>query len=356
MQNSKDCHCTIAGKAPECPEHHRNMDKLVEMEREAKTKSRMFHRQYISDEPEQLSSEEEQTFKQYIPKDLHVQKREAVTQIRRGLIDDTNMMERNRNSLNKFESLSIQGQTLTGISIGGFDIDLTKAAEKTMEILPLPASKLPVIFTDENLNFYHHFFQGMTILLGRENVEKIAGAEFHYNDDPEVLLVLVENMISSGFEKSDTESTLLIKKVLSSTFEPTEYRPRNEEGPRLKVVANLWGFQYIECGMQMAEVDLRMWFSMCYSHYRTIWFNTFKTTGIPTFATQGVRRSRQSSSSSSTMPSLVEVESDRGDDMRSTVSRSRRKKRASDRSVRSYKRQMDDQQSSQITRWLGGRT
>lgn len=326
------------------------------MEKEIKTKPRIFPRQYVSEEPENASSEDDQPFRQYIPKDLHVQKREAVTRIRRGLVDDTHMMERNRNSLNKFESLSIQGQTLTGISIGGFDIDLTKAAEKTMEVLPLPASKLPVIFADENLNFYHHFFQGMATLIGQEAVGKITRAEFHYDDDPEVLMTLVEDMISTGFEKSDTESTLLIKKVLSSTFEPTEYRPKDEEGPRLKVVANLWGFQYIECGMQMAEVDLRMWFSMCYSHYRTIWFNTFKTTGIPSFAIQGVRRSRHSSSSSSTMPLLVEVDTEKYDDIQSNVSKNHRRKRQSDRSIKSYRRQIDEQQSSQITRWLGGRT
>lgn len=325
------------------------------MEKEMKSQPKMFTNKVLMTEPESDSSGDDHIYKSYMPADLQVKKTEAVQKMKRGLVEDTRMMEKNRNSLNRFEALSIHGQTLTGISIGGFDIDLGKAAEKTMEIIPLPPSKLPVIFVDETLNFYHHFFQGMSSLIGQSAVEFIARSDLHYGDDDPILVPLVEDMISSGYEKTDTESILLIKKVFASTFEPTEYRQKSETGPRLKVVANLWGFQYIECGMQMAEVDMKMWFSICYSHYRTSWFNTFKTTGIPAFATQGIRKSRSSTSSGSTLPLLLEERPYDGNDNNSTVTKSRRRVKSSSRSVKSAQRQQEDGTSYQLARWMSGR-
>jgi hypothetical protein len=332
------------------------MPPLTEMERELKTEPRLFQRTSVSDEPEGMSSEDDNPYRRYAPKRLQVEKTEAISKMRRGLIEDTGMMEKNRNSLNKFEALSLHGQTLTGISIGGFDIDLSKAAEKTMEIVPLPPSKLPIIFADETLNFYHHFFQGMVSKIGQQSVDFITRSEHHYEDDDEILMPFLEDMISSGYEKTDTESVLLLKKVLGSTFEPIEHRQRSDRGPKLKVVANLWGFQYLECGMQMAEVDLKMWFSICYSHYRTIWFNTFKTTGTPSFAHQGTRRTRSSNSSNSTMPSLIEEARTSEYDLMSTVSKSGRRRRGSSKSIKSPRDMVKDDSAYQIAKWLGGRT
>jgi len=377
MQSVKDCSCTIAGRSAICGADHTTMDKLYsmeveqkseprvfskpteglcQMETEFKSKPRLFCNPTVSEEPDDMSTDDDGPYGRYLPTDLRVQKKHAISKMRRGLIDDTSMMEKNRNSLNKFESLSIQGQTLTGISIGGYDIDISKAAEKTMEIIPLPASKLPIIFKDETLNFYHHFFQGMVMKIGQSRTDIIVRSEHHYDEDEPILMPIIEDMIASGFERSDTESVVLIKKVLSSTFEPTEYRQKSETGPRLKVVANLWGFQYIECGMQMAEVDLRMWFSICHSHYRTIWFNTFKTTGIPSFASQGVRKSRSSTSSSSNMPPLLEIEGEKDFDNRSMTSRTGRRRRTSGKSVKSSNQSPESASSYQVTRWLGGRT
>lgn len=355
MNSQKDCQCNISGQSANCQAKMHDRIPLTQIEKERKTEPRLFRQPFMTDEPDSISSEDDNPYRHYLPQELKVTKREAISKMKRGLIEDTSMMEKNRSSLNKFEALSIQGQTLTGISIGGFNIDLSKAAEKTMEIVPLPPSKLPIIFLDENLNFYHHFFQGMVALIGQVSLDFITRSEHHYDDDDPILLPMVEDMIAAGYEKNDTESTLLIKKVLASTFEPTEYRQRSDNGPRLKVVANLWGFQYIECGMQMAEVDLKMWFSICYSHYRTIWFNTFKTTGIPSFATQGVRKNRSSSSSTSTMPPLIEVGHTNEDDTLSTMSKTRRKRQGSGKSVRSGRRNTEDGASYQVARWLGGK-
>lgn len=355
MQTPKDCTCNISNQSSACSSSLHTMAPMTAMESESKTKPRLFHQPTMSEEPEEVSSGDEDPYKFYAPQRLRIRKEEAISKMKRGLIEDTGMMEQNRNSLNKFESLSLQGNTLTGISIGGFDIDLSKAAEKTMEIVPLPPSKLPIIFADETLNFYHHFFQGMVLKIGQSAVDFIARSDHHYDDDEEILMPLLEDMIASGYEKSDTESTLLIKKVLGSTFEPVEHRQRGDKGPRLKVVTNLWGFQYIECGMQMAEVDLKMWFSICYSHYRTIWFNTFKTTGTPSFASQGIRKTRSSSSSASTMPALMEEHHLLEYEIGSTMSKSGRKRRGPSKSIRSSKKQAEDNSSYQIARWLGGK-
>lgn len=320
-----------------------------------KTEARMFTLPKRRDDSVHVSSDEDNDMDEYLPNHLDFKKRYISPKAKKGLIDHTDMMEKNRTVLNKFESLSLNGNTLAGLSIGGYDIDLTKAAEKTMEILPMPASKLPIIFTDETLNFYHHFFQGMVSILGQSTVNYIVNSAYHYRDDKEVLGPLIEDMILNGFNRGDSESTLLIKKILTSTFEIPEHKKREARGNHLRVAANLWGFQYIECGMQLEEVDLKMWFSICHSHYKTTWFNAFKTTGVPSFATNGIRKSRSSESSGSTMPSLVEEEKDDNFDKSTVVSRSRRHRRSSGSSQRSMQRMLDDGKANQVTRWLSGR-
>jgi hypothetical protein len=63
----------------------------------------------------------------------------------------------------------------------------------------------------------------------------------------------------------------------------------NKDSKSLIVAANLWGLQYIEPGLEMKEADLKMWLSVNYNHYKTLWFNTFKSAGIPSFALGGVQ-------------------------------------------------------------------
>jgi len=78
---------------------------------------------------------------------------------------DYDMQENNRDPLPKFEALKINNQSINEVTIGGFPVDLRAAAEKVREIIPLPPVRLPVIFLDKDMNFFHHFFQGMDMLI-----------------------------------------------------------------------------------------------------------------------------------------------------------------------------------------------
>jgi len=222
--------------------------------------------------------------------------------------DDSMMTEDNRKVLRKFEALQINGESLTGMSIGGYTVDLTKAAQKARDVAPLPPARLPIIFQDDDMNFFHHFFQGLDILMGSETVQKIVTSTKYYEQTTLQLLPLIEKMIKSGYERTDNEITVFAKKVLTSTFEVDEAHRDSDTSRVLIVAANLWGFQYIECGMQCREADLKMWLSICYNHYRTIWFNTFKSAGIPAFALDGVQTRYERPHGKSTLDSIEEMQ------------------------------------------------
>jgi len=202
---------------------------------------------------------------------------------------DHHMTEQNRHVLRRFEALNVDGQTLTELSIGGYTVDLARAAQKVKEITPLPPARLPIIFLDGDMNFYHHVFQGLEILLGRGVMLRIIETkQYNTHEDP-VLLPMIEEMIKKGYERTDTEVTVFAKKVLTTTYEIDSNTTSDAKEHCLLVAANLWGFQYIEAGMQCHEGDLRMWLSISYNHYRTLWFNTFKSSGVPAFALEGVQ-------------------------------------------------------------------
>lgn len=203
--------------------------------------------------------------------------------------NDVSLLKDKREVLRKFEPLSIGNQSLTEMSIGGYQIDLSKAAEKAKEIAPLPAAKLPKIFRDAEMNFLHHFFQGFEILIGRDTLVNLAQTNVYSNQGDNLLYQLIEKMIKTGYERTDDEITLFSKKVITSTFELDPCNEHDGNEKRLIVAANLWGFQYIESGMQCREADLKMWLSINYNHFRTIWYNTFKSSGIPAFALEGVQ-------------------------------------------------------------------
>jgi hypothetical protein len=226
-----------------------------------------------------------QTFPSHLSTDVAIRPRMGQGQLQYG----DRMMEQNRKSLRKFEPLKVGEQSLTGMSIGGFVVDLSKAAQKASEVAPLPASKLPVIFVDDDMNFHHHFFQGLDILLGKDIVQEIVTADKYYDETDLHLLPMIEGMIKVGYERSDNEITVFTKKVLTSTFEINNDAGPDAADKMLIVAANLWGFQYIESGMQMKEPDLKMWLQNCHRFYRTIWFNTFKSAGVPQFALEGVQ-------------------------------------------------------------------
>jgi hypothetical protein len=218
-----------------------------------------------------------------------------IKQISKGrMMDDSRMLEKNRRSLRRFESLSIGGKTLTGMSIGGFEIDVTKAAMKAREVLPLPASKLPIIFVDEELNFYHHFFKAVKGQTNSESFQFIVTDNEYFYDEETPIGDMIEDLITTGYNREDDETSVLLKKVITTTFEMGQKISRYQNRGPMLVAANLWGFQYIEAGMQCDEESLHMWMVACYMHYKTLWFNAFKQTGIPDFANRPMRMRRDS--------------------------------------------------------------
>jgi len=205
------------------------------------------------------------------------------------LVDAEDLLANNRDMLRKYEPLRIGKNTLTEMSIGGFAVDLGKAAQKASEVVPLPPARLPKIFIDPEMNFNHHFFQGLERLIGREQVLDIVKKRRYYTNEDLVLLPLIEGIVKAGYEKKDTNLTVFTKSVLSSTFELDERTSIDSPHRGLLVAANLWGFQYIETGMECKEADLRMWLRVCYNKFENIFFNTFKDSGMPDFALEGVQ-------------------------------------------------------------------
>jgi hypothetical protein len=294
MDNTKNCNCTASSPDPLCA--HRNSPYHLKQKREqaAQCSSGKIPGD-SNDQPdipiheinqgllEQLRIEEDE----YTPRPLVSRARHGYPNVTSTMVDNSAFMQMNRRPLRKFEALNINGSTLTGMSIGGFEVDLSQAASKAMEVLPLPASKLPVIFADDELNFYHHFFGGLCGILGQSRVEVIAEYPDEDGGDEPLIIGLVEDLVEVGYEKTDTEIILFLKKVFTTTFELLGKSRRSHSNEEVVVASNIWGFQYIEAGMKCSEETLRMWISMCYNHYRTIWFNTFKSTWVPGFSYKG---------------------------------------------------------------------
>jgi hypothetical protein len=362
MQARKNCECTVSGRHASCNGKctesisDRKADLFAPQSGTDHTNMNQYHNN--GGRYEESSSEEEQLIDQFrnmIPEGISGKKKAGQISKASGMITDSQMLKKNRASLRKFEALNIGGQTMTEMSIGGYKVNMEKLAEKAMEVLPLPPSKLPVIFVDEDLNFYHHFFQGMTRALGARQLEEIVKSSRHFDDPQKPLLVCLEDLILSGYERSDDETTILLKKVIGGTFETTSKSRKYQDNDELFVAANLWGFEYIEQGMQCSEADLRMWLSMCYNHYKTIWFNTFKSTGVPEFAMDGAFKHRSSSSSGSSLfsvreeePRLVEMESE-------SKTKPRTYKRHSSSSVAGSERSSRRSENSQMTNWLAAK-
>lgn len=199
------------------------------------------------------------------------------------------MYEGNRVSMERFAPLKINGTSLPSYTIGGFEVDMAQAASKAKEVAPLPPSKLPRIFVDEELNFYHLFFQGMEMMLGSSELAELTAQDKYGQSHDSAVSDVVADLIEEGWVAEDSEITVFTKKCLIATFELGKTAKGKQEVDTFTVAANLYGFQYIESGMQLQEADMRMWLSVCRSHYKTLWFNTFKTTGVPSFAQHGVQ-------------------------------------------------------------------
>lgn len=270
----------------------------------------------------------------------------------RHLSYDISFQEQHRKALHKFEPLNVGGRTLTGISIGGFDIDLTAAAQKAREVIPLPSSKLPVIFLDEELNFYHHFFQGLNYILGKSSIMQIVNCNVHNSDVGESILNLITEMLENGYERGDNEIVIFVKKVITSTFELSNSATKRYTTDRIFVVANLWGFQYIEPGMQCDQATVVMWLSMCYGHYKTIWFNTFKLTGVPDFSHNLSTPNNETHVTRQVVLNNLESNNFRESRGPHSISPRDQSRTLDNQSISSKRHRKTNRRDSQITRWI----
>lgn len=357
-ENQAKCICTPQGYSPECPETFYQGGRMLHaIEVEIKPEPRIFAatRELISRKPLAI---DDNVLPELIPSDGSeprksdvgyedvencfpegLSKRLVPNRIngRTEMIDSENLVESRRDVLRRFEALNISGRSLTDISIGGYTVDLTKAAQKASAVAPLPPAKLPKIYIDSDMNFLHHFFQGLERLVGREKILSIVNQERYYTTEDLVLLPLIEDIIKIGYERKDTNLTVFTKSVLSSTFECDEKAGSDQVERGLLVAANLWGFQYIECGMELKEADLRMWLSVSYSHFRTLYFNTFKDSGVPAFALEGVQTRYETIFPRVTRSNTDSVDSSKYDDF-AIEEHERRSHRHSDTVSRSSRR------------------
>lgn len=329
--NTEKCTCSKYGYARDCPltfqqggkllhaindemqlkprvyESPDNADQVIAataMEREFKSEPKMFElvrEQKLNqksvdyrrlEEPIGMIAESEMMYDEVIsvmPKPLARSFTAPESSAKKAWKTEEDLMSNNRAPMQRFQPLEFMGTSLQGYTIGGYGIDLREAARKVSEIAPLPRSRLPVIFVGDKMNFYHHFYQGLDILLGQDMVESIVNTDKFYRDGSFFLMPMIKLLIKVGYERSDNEITILVKKVINSTFNLEEHAGKEDDQTRLFVASNLYGFPYIEDGMEMKEEDLKMWLQSGYSDFRIEWFNTFKSSGIPKFALEGVQ-------------------------------------------------------------------
>jgi hypothetical protein len=192
-------------------------------------------------------------------------------------------------SLDRFKALTLNGMTLTEATIGGYRLDIASLSKKAAAVLPLPPIALPLIFLDTDLNFSHHFFQGLEIIAGRQFIVNLAEVRKYHGDDEIIFGPLIKDLVQSGYMEGDADLVVFVKRVISTTFEILREDSRPGESDVFLVASNFYGFNYIESGMQCREQDLKMWLQSAYSQYRNLWFNAFKSSGVPDFALDGVQ-------------------------------------------------------------------
>lgn len=216
------------------------------------------------------------------------------------LVEDSHFRQVNREPMTKFESLRIGEGDLRSVSIGGYKIDMQLAAEKAREVVPLPPARLPRVFLDDTLNFYLHFFNGIYEVVRHDDLMDVINTDPSEGRDSDFIIKVIEDLLTTGYERSDTEALNLIKRILQSTFRVEKTKHRNSSiNSALFVEANLWGFPYIESTMTCKELDLRLWLQACYKLYETSWSSSFKSTMLPFFARKVGSSGSQSSHASS---------------------------------------------------------
>jgi hypothetical protein len=195
----------------------------------------------------------------------------------------------NSGSLDRFKPLVLNGVSMTKATIGGYSLDMASMAKQAAKVAPLPPVLLPLIFKDNDLNFMHHFFNGLEVLGGRSFICMIAETGRYPREDAGKIGPLVKALATSGYAEDDTDLVVFVKRVMSTTFEVVQAIGELRHEDRFLVKSNFYGFQYIEAGMPCMEQDLKMWLHSAHMQYRSLWFNAFKSSGIPSFALDGVQ-------------------------------------------------------------------
>lgn len=304
------CDCTDGGYSPRCPYVFYNEGKPYHT---LVTESKRAVRQSITDGSagspapcDQRVKEEVEKISQMVeshqnPHDPFAYQDNRTDEYLGGRSDRVNLSENlryvsgdqiklgSRASMDKFKPLKLNGVSITDATIGGYSLDLKGLAKAAAEVVPLPPVALPRIFSDEDLNFYHHLFNGLEIFSGRDFITKHAETGTYSAGDTGVLSPLVNSLITTGYIEGEDELVVFIKRVFSVTFTVLESPSSSVAGGKFLVKSNFYGFQYIEGGMVCREQDLKMWLHAAYTAYKLCWFNAFKSTGVPAFALKGVQ-------------------------------------------------------------------
>jgi hypothetical protein len=300
-----------------------------------------------------FSGEMEQEIQNLVPLSLRDSTGRQLGIHSRNMVEDSQLRQMSLEPMDKYEALKINGKEIHEIAIGGFQVDLNKITEKVRDEVALPPARLPIIFVDNKLNFYHHFFNGIYEIVQYDDLMDVVNSDPDKNDS-DFILNTIDELLTTGYERSDSESMVLIKRMLNSTFKSsaTSNRRTREKVLSLYVETNIWGFPYIQQSMTCKEVDLRYWMKACHKEYENAWYGAFKSTRTPVFA-RSVKRSSRSSQSSS-KPSLRSIDEATDDsiadivrsvDEMSTISRSRHRR------TRPSRRSSNDN-TSRINNWF----
>lgn len=193
------------------------------------------------------------------------------------------------NSMQKFKPLVVNGQVFTDTTIGGYRLDQEAALDKIKSAIKRPPIALPLVFSDKMLNVYHHLIHGLECVLGREVLIGISAAKYYSARDEEPIVEKLIEFMESKCDDAEEEMVEFAHQALNNTFDVVVVTRRKGSLPSLLVVANIYGFEYIEGGMRMRDPEVRMWISTMYASYRALWFSAFKSSGIPHFAIEGVQ-------------------------------------------------------------------
>lgn len=198
-------------------------------------------------------------------------------------------MGQKRPALVRFQPLTLNDVPITRATVGGYSLDMDSIARVAKRYIPLPPVALPITFVDSRLNFYHNFFSALEKLLGQRAIDALATQGRYSSRDSNSLVPFVKQYSSEMHLKTDTQNDTFLKRIMSATFEIIPPDECLQNGTEFTVIANLYGFPYIEPGMRMKAAELGAWLCAAYAQYRIDWNNAFKSTGVPRFALEGVQ-------------------------------------------------------------------